>query len=75
MGLDGTARNRLKRRIRAGHAHIKTGTIDDVSAIAGYVNARSGKRFVVVGMLNNKNAHRGPGEELMNALIEWTYKQ
>ncbi len=75
MGMDGTARNRLKRRIRAGHAHIKTGTIDDVSAIAGYVTARSGKRYVAVGMLNNKNAHRGPGEELMNALIEWTYKQ
>lgn len=75
MGMDGTARNRLKRHIRAGHAHIKTGTIDDVSAIAGYVNARSGKRFVVVGILNNPKAHRGPGEELMNALIEWTYKQ
>ena len=75
MGIDGTARNRLKRTLRSGHAHIKTGTIDDVSAIAGYVNARSGKKFIVVGMLNHKNAHRGPGEELMNALIAWAHRQ
>ena len=75
MGMDGTAKNRLRKRIRSGHAHIKTGTIDHVSAIAGYVNAVSGKRYIVVGMLNYENAHRGPGEELMNALVEWTYRQ
>ncbi len=75
MGIDGTARNRLKKTMRSGHAHIKTGTIDDVSAITGYVNARSGKKYIVAGMLNHKNAHRGPGEELMNALISWAYRQ
>jgi len=75
MGMDGTAKNRLRQKVRSGHAHVKTGTIDDVSAIAGFVDARSGKRFVVVGMLNYHNAHRGPGEELMNALVEWTYHQ
>jgi serine-type D-Ala-D-Ala carboxypeptidase/endopeptidase (penicillin-binding protein 4) len=75
MGMDGTARNRLRKRIKPGHAHIKTGTIDHVSAIAGFIDAVSGKRFVVVGMLNNQDAHRGPGEELMNALVEWAYHQ
>lgn len=75
MGMDGTARNRLRQRIKSGHAHIKTGTIDNVSAIAGFVDAKSGKRFVIVGMLNHQDAHRGPGEELMNALVEWTYSQ
>lgn len=75
MGTDGTARKRLRRRIKSGHAHVKTGTIDHVSAIAGFVDAKAGKRFVIVGMLNHQDAHRGPGEELMNALVEWTYHQ
>ncbi len=75
MGMDGTAKNRLRENIKSGHAHVKTGTIDDVSAIAGFIDAISGKRFVIVGMLNYHGAHRGPGEELMNALVEWTYHQ
>ena len=62
MGLDGTARNRLRRRIKPGHARVKTGTIDHVSAITGFIDANSGKRFIIVGMLNHLDAHRGPGE-------------
>ena len=72
-GVDGTAKNRLKYKPAAGYAHIKTGTIDDVSAIAGYVHARSGREYVVAGMMNRKQAHKGHGKELMNALIAWVY--
>lgn len=75
LGRDGTARNRLRKRRESGHAHVKTGTIDHVSSIAGYVDADSGRRFVIVGMVNHREAHRGPGEQLWNALIQWTYAQ
>ena len=72
-GVDGTARRRLKNRAAAGSAHIKTGTIDEVSAIAGYVHAKSGRDYIVVGMLNRRHAHQGHGRELMNALVSWVY--
>lgn len=75
LGLDGTAKNRLRLHREAGHAHLKTGTIDHVSAIAGFVDAQSGRRFVVVGMVNHPNAHLGSGSQLWNALIQWAYTQ
>ena len=74
-GVDGTAKNRLKYKTAAGFAHVKTGTINDVSAMAGYVQARSGRLYVVSGILNHRDAHRGSGKELMNALIIWTRQQ
>ena len=72
-GVDGTARRRLRNKAGAGAAHIKTGTIDEVSAIAGYVKAKSGQDYIVVGMLNRRLAHKGHGKELMNALVSWVY--
>ncbi|MDE0157522.1 MAG: D-alanyl-D-alanine carboxypeptidase/D-alanyl-D-alanine-endopeptidase [Gammaproteobacteria bacterium] len=72
-GVDGTAKYRLKHKAASGYAHVKTGRIDDVSAVAGYVHARSGREYIVVGMMNRKLAHKGHGKELMNALVAWAY--
>ena len=55
--------------------HLKTGRLDDVSAVAGYVTAASGQRLVVVVLVNSPEAHRGPGEELQDALLQWVYQQ
>ena len=72
-GVDGTAKYRLRHKAASGYAHVKTGTIDEVSAVAGYVYARSGREYIVAGMMNRKLAHKGHGKELMNALISWVY--
>lgn len=72
-GVDGTAKYRLRHKAASGYAHVKTGTIDDVSAVAGYVHARSGREYIVAGIMNRKLAHKGHGKELMNALVTWTY--
>ncbi|TDJ33318.1 MAG: D-alanyl-D-alanine carboxypeptidase/D-alanyl-D-alanine-endopeptidase [Gammaproteobacteria bacterium] len=74
-GMDGTLRRRLKDNGAAGRMHLKTGRLDDVVAIAGYVYGASGKRFVVVAMHNEPDVHRGPGNELQDALLEWVYRQ
>lgn len=74
-GIDGTMRNRLRTERMRGNMHIKTGTLEEVSAVAGYVTAKSGKQYTVVGLLNHAQADRGPGVELMNALLAWVFEQ
>lgn len=68
-GIDGTARKRLAGSAAAGSAHVKTGTLDGVRSIAGYVLANSGRRYVVVLMINHPNA--GAAREAQDALMEW----
>jgi D-alanyl-D-alanine carboxypeptidase/D-alanyl-D-alanine-endopeptidase (penicillin-binding protein 4) len=70
-GLDGTLTYRFRNSGLAGRAHMKTGSLDHVSAIAGYLQARSGDRFIVVALQNYDNVHRGTGEEVQAALLRW----
>ncbi|BCM08546.1 D-alanyl-D-alanine carboxypeptidase/D-alanyl-D-alanine endopeptidase [Ralstonia nicotianae] len=72
VGVDGTMRNRLTRAGVAGNAEIKTGTLNDVRAIAGYVEGEGGQRYVVVSMINHPNA--GGGQAAHDALLQWIYQ-
>jgi D-alanyl-D-alanine carboxypeptidase/D-alanyl-D-alanine-endopeptidase (penicillin-binding protein 4) len=74
-GLDGTLSRRFGDSDLVGKAHLKTGSLDHVTAIAGYVQARSGRRFTLVVMQNYEDIHRGPGEEVQEALLRWLYEQ
>ncbi|HEY4317426.1 MAG TPA: D-alanyl-D-alanine carboxypeptidase/D-alanyl-D-alanine-endopeptidase [Herbaspirillum sp.] len=71
VGVDGTMRKRLKDRDISGQAHIKTGSLNDVRAIAGYVLAASGKYYVVVFLINHPRAIYGQAAQ--DALLQWTY--
>jgi len=70
-GLDGTMRRRLKGEGIAGQAHIKTGLLQDVRAMGGYVLARNGRRYVVVMIVNHPRAHET--QPAMDALLRWVY--
>jgi D-alanyl-D-alanine carboxypeptidase/D-alanyl-D-alanine-endopeptidase (penicillin-binding protein 4) len=72
-GLDGTLSRRFRDSSLTGQAHMKTGSLDHVSAVAGYFQARSGKRYIVVTMLNHTDIHRGPGKEVQERLLRWLY--
>ena len=65
-GQDGT----LRRSTTTAPAHLKTGSLHNVLAIGGYVLARSGKRYVVVAMVNHANA--AAARPAIEALLEWT---
>jgi serine-type D-Ala-D-Ala carboxypeptidase/endopeptidase (penicillin-binding protein 4) len=67
-GLDGTLR-RVKGG-STGRAHLKTGSLRDVQALAGYVLGASGKRYVLVAIVNHPNA--GAARPALDALVQWT---
>lgn len=73
VGLDGTARRSLRRSSRAGRMHVKTGRIDDVAALAGFVHSAAGETYLVVLLVNHTGAHRGPGRELQEALMKFAH--
>ncbi len=53
VGMDGTMRKRLKHTAMEGQAHIKTGTLNNVRAIAGFTRTAKGQNWVVVAILND----------------------
>ena len=67
-GVDGTMRR--NRALSKGMAHLKTGSLNNVVAAAGYVLGQSGQRYVVVAMMNHPNAHAA--RSAIDALIDWT---
>jgi len=74
-GLDGTMRNRVRGTTMSGRMHVKTGSLDEVAAVAGFVYSQSNTIYTVVGIVNHELADRGPGAELLNELLTWVYLQ
>ncbi len=65
-GLDGTLRQASS---HAGMAHLKTGSLRGVAGVAGYVLGRSGKRYVLVAIINHPNANAA--KPALDALVQW----
>lgn len=72
---DGTLRNRFNSPGMQGRIRLKTGHLDNVSALAGFVNAASGKTYVVVIIVNSPGAQGGSGEAVHAELIRWVFGQ
>ncbi len=52
-GIDGTLRNRFKGTAAAGNFRGKTGTIDQVSALSGYMTTAGGEQLVISIIVND----------------------
>ncbi len=66
---DGTLQHRLRGRNAAGMAHLKTGSLDDVRALAGYLLDARGRRHVFVAIVNHPQA--AAAQAALDALVEW----
>ncbi len=67
-GIDGTLR---RSRVRQpGSSHLKTGTLNNASALAGYVLANNGRHYVLVAIANGPGAPAA--RPAFEALVDWT---
>ena len=68
-GIDGTLKKRLGNSAASGRAHLKTGYLEGVRAIAGYTLDSRDKRWVVVFLINDPKSRLG--KPAMDALLRW----
>jgi D-alanyl-D-alanine carboxypeptidase/D-alanyl-D-alanine-endopeptidase (penicillin-binding protein 4) len=70
--VDGTMKKRLNGSAAAGQAHIKTGLLEGVRTMGGYVLDKDGRRVVVVFFVNHPRS--GNAQPAMDALLHWVYE-
>ena len=70
--VDGTVERRFRNGAVAGQALLKTGSLEGVRALAGYVIDSSGRRFTVVAIVNDPNAARAA--PALDYLVQWVYR-
>jgi D-alanyl-D-alanine carboxypeptidase/D-alanyl-D-alanine-endopeptidase (penicillin-binding protein 4) len=71
-GVDGTLVNRMRHGLAKGQAFLKTGTLSDTRALAGYVRGRSGTVYAVTAIVNHPDAARA--RPALDAFIAWVVK-
>jgi D-alanyl-D-alanine carboxypeptidase/D-alanyl-D-alanine-endopeptidase (penicillin-binding protein 4) len=75
VAVDGTMRRRLHDSPAAGRARMKTGTLSNGVALAGYVPDATGKRLVVVAIVNSVLVSNGRGRAVLDTLVDWIARQ
>ncbi len=74
-GVDGTLHKRFTDSDFAGRLHVKTGTLDNVRAMAGYLLDGQGRRLVVVYLHNHRSAHLRAGARAEAEFLKWLYNR
>ncbi len=74
-GEDGTLADRDTFPALAGRAHLKTGSLDHVTALAGVYHAADGARYALAILQNADGAHRGGGQAAQDHILKWLGSQ
>ena len=70
-GVDGTLKKHWREDDLRGQAHLKTGSLDDARAVAGYLLDKNGHRWIVVALVNHPEA--GTARPALEALLHWVW--
>jgi D-alanyl-D-alanine carboxypeptidase/D-alanyl-D-alanine-endopeptidase (penicillin-binding protein 4) len=68
-GVDGTLEHRMQYGAATGRAFLKTGTLLDTRALAGYVTGASGRTYALAMMVNHPDAARAL--PTLDRFVEW----
>ncbi len=71
--LDGTMRKRLRKSNLAGRARIKTGLINGVRSMAGYVHSANHTHYTVTMLIDSKKVNYWNGNQIQDAVLEWIH--
>ena len=72
LGLEGTLKRRLADSPMAGRAWLKTGSLNGARNLAGYVMDASGRRHILVFLINHPRAAAAIAAQ--DAAIDWVYR-
>lgn len=74
-GVDGTIRGRMRGTLAAGNVRAKTGTLNGVTALAGYVTTRDGEMLAFDITMNSARVHNGRHvqDKIAAALASFSY--
>lgn len=71
---DGTLRHRFRGRLGRDRIYAKTGSLDRVNSLAGYVTGASGKSYLFAIVLNGRRVNDGTGhafeDRILRALLD-----
>jgi D-alanyl-D-alanine carboxypeptidase/D-alanyl-D-alanine-endopeptidase (penicillin-binding protein 4) len=67
-GVDGTLRGRMRNTVAAGNVRAKTGTLNNVSGLSGYVTSAAGERLAFSIIVNHYPDDNPPRQNYMDAI-------
>jgi serine-type D-Ala-D-Ala carboxypeptidase/endopeptidase (penicillin-binding protein 4) len=72
-GRTGTLKDRMRKTVARGRCHAKTGTLSNVSALAGYCDATGGHRIAFAFLMNAVNVYSAHvhQDRMTNALARY----
>lgn len=76
-GVDGTIRGRMRGTVAENNVHAKTGTLNSVTALAGYVTTRDGDLWAFDITMNHARVYLGRNvqDRIVEKLAGFTYKK
>jgi D-alanyl-D-alanine carboxypeptidase/D-alanyl-D-alanine-endopeptidase (penicillin-binding protein 4) len=74
-GADGTLRHRFSELKSDGRVRLKTGTLGDVAAVAGWLVTAAGEPLSVVVFVNAPGAGFGAGQSIADAVVREALRQ